>query len=371
MKQTRQANIFCILLIMMLLLPDGAHAQETDAQAAGIASEDAIAELQKKLQEQQLQLDSQKQALSELIKSDSDRANTQQEQIAAQQKLIDDQRKTIQSMQASIDRLSQTDPNQLSEEEIALRSRLQTLEDSITKSQDASSTSFDAKSFPGSIPIPGEAAAIRIGGFVKANMAFNFDTIGSQDSFIVGTIPTGPQEGGDSQVNLTVSQSRLNFDLRDQTNLGMMRAFIEGDFAGDDDTFRLRHAFGQFRYFLIGKTDSAFVDTQAKPEELDFEGINGEINTRQTQIRYFPEIGKHWNLIISLEDPQPEIQNGTGISLIPDMIVSIRRTWFDRWHIKTALLLRKLRASWDDDPDITFALSLFLKTAQIMQKAGD
>jgi hypothetical protein len=320
------------------------------------------------LQQQQQQLTKLEQSLAELQQSGTETAQAQQEQIKTQQELIDEQRKTIRSMQASIDQLKLFDPNQLSDEEVAYRNRLETLEDSIAQSQESSSTIIDTESFPSSIPIPGTAAAIRIGGFVKANMALSFDTIGSQDSFIVGTIPTNEQDQGESAVNLTVSQSRLNFDLRDKTQLGALRAFIEADFAGEGDVFRLRHAYGQFRDFLIGKTDSTFSDAGARPEELDFEGINGEINVRQTQIRYFPKIGKDWNLLLSLEDPQPEINNGEGITQNPDVVISIRRDWFERWHIKTGLLLRRIRASWDIDPDVKddtngWAISLSGKTA--------
>jgi len=335
---------------------------------AEVTSEAKTAELLEMLQQQQQQLTQLEQSLSEMQKSNTETAQAQQEQIKAQQELIDEQRKTIRSMQASIDQLILFDPNQLSDEEIAFRSRLETLEDSIAQSQEASSTKIDAKSFPNSIPIPGTAAAIRIGGFVKANMAISFDTIGSEDSFIVGSIPTNPQEQGESEVNLNVSQSRLNFDLRDQTQLGALRAFIEADFAAEGDVFRLRHAFGQFQDFLIGKTDSAFVDTEARPEELDFEGINGAINVRQTQIRFFPAIGKDWNLVLSLEDPKPEINNGEGITQNPDIVIAIRRTWFERWHVKTGLLLRRIRGSWDVDPNVKddtngWAVSLSGKTS--------
>jgi len=328
------------------------------------------------LQQQQQKLTELEQALAELKASDSAAVQAQQKQITMQQETIDDQRKTIRSMQAQIDQLALFDPNQLSDEEIAFRNRLETLEDSIAQSQDAASTTIDAESFPSSIPIPGTAAAIRIGGFVKANMAFNFDTIGSDDRFIVGSIPTDPQQEGESEVNLTVSQSRLNFDLRDRTKIGALRAFIEADFAEEGDVFRLRHAFGQLQNVLIGKTHTAFMDVEATPEELDFEGINGAINVRQTQVRFFPPIGKDWNLLISLEDPEPEINNGEGISQNPDIVLSVRRTWFERWHVKTGLLLRKIRGSWDADPDVKddtagWALTISGKTAVPKWNAND
>jgi hypothetical protein len=41
--------------------------------------------------------------------------------------------------------------------------------------------------------------------------------------------------------------SRFNLDLRTPTGVGAMRAFIEGDFAGTNRAFRLRHAYGQWK----------------------------------------------------------------------------------------------------------------------------
>ncbi len=52
------------------------------------------------------------------------------------------------------------------------------------------------------------------------------------------------------------------------------------------------------------------MDTEASPEELDFEGINGRINKRHTQFRYFPDIGQDWNLAVALEEPDVVVQGG-------------------------------------------------------------
>jgi hypothetical protein len=45
-----------------------------------------------------------------------------------------------------------------------------------------------------------------------------------------------------------------------------MRAFIEGDFAGDGRLFRLRHAYGQWKSLVIGQTWSTFADPEAEPD---------------------------------------------------------------------------------------------------------
>ncbi len=355
-----------ILFWAGICLPSISTAQSSAAENAPPTSNEAKPESEKlqaslddlleMLKKQQAQLDAQQQqirAQAELIttlqagqnsetQARDQKTKKQEETIESQAENIEAQRRAMQSLQQQVDQIAESTSEQLTDEEKQLRSRLETLEDSIKASEEADSSRYDTKSFPGSIPISGTSAALRIGGFVKMNIVESFDAIGSKDRFIVGTIPV-PQESGQAQAALTVSQSRLNFDLREQTQYGPLRAFIEGDFAGVEDTFRLRHAYGQYGDFLIGKTWTTFMDSAASPEELDFEGINGRINVRQPQIRYTPQIGKELDLILSFEDPDPQITGGQSISQIPDTVVSIRRTFLDRWHIKSSALLRQIK----------------------------
>lgn len=222
-----------------------------------------------------------------------------------------------------------------------------------TTSERADTISFvnyDRSQFAGAFLIPQTNTAMRIGGQVKANYIQSFNSVGIQDRFIVGTIPTSNDSDDDdrqSQAALTVQQSRLNFEVRKDAGIEQVRAFIEGDFSGNDDTFKLRHAFGQYRSILAGKTWTAFMDIEASPEEVDFEGLNSRITVRQTQLRYFPSIGQDWNLVFSLEDPQPSITGGTGVSKIPDFVTSVRGFVRERWNVQTALLLRQLSATWE------------------------
>ena len=217
---------------------------------------------------------------------------------------------------------------------------------------------YDPTKFPGAIPLPGTAAALRIGGFVKANVVQSFESVGSQDRFIVGSIPTDPAVRGDSEAALTASQSRLSFELREDSDVGQFRSFIEADFAGTGDSFRLRHAFGQYGQVLAGKTWSTFMDTEASPEEVDFEGINGRVNTRRTQMRYFPSIGQQWNMAVALEDPEVTVLNGEGLSQIPDVVLSAKRSvrgpllGEQLWHLKAAALFRNIRARPTLNPEL-------------------
>ncbi len=212
-------------------------------------------------------------------------------------------------------------------------------------------------SFAGSWPLPDTDARLRIGGFVKLAIIENLDPLLTEDRFIVGGIPAKGEllPGAEEDVTLSVAQSRLNLELRDKSPLGDLRAFIEGDFNGTGDTFRLRHAFGQFRSALAGKTWSTLMDLDASPEEVDFEGINGRINVRQAQLRFFPELTDSLNLSISAEDPNPDVTGGTGVSRIPDIVVGVdsfgfQKGFLDRfnrrpgWSARLALLLRNISA---------------------------
>jgi len=218
------------------------------------------------------------------------------------------------------------------------------------RAETVSFVNYDKSTFAGAFLIPNTETALRIGGRVKANVVQSFNSVGSQDRFIVGTIPTTNDSADNdrqSEAALTVQQSRLNFEVRQNSGIDQVRAYIEGDFSGDDDTFKLRHAFGQYRSVLAGKTWTAFMDTEASPEEVDFEGLNSRIIVRQTQLRYFPSIAQDWNLAVSLEDPQPSISGGSGVSKIPDLVTSVRGFVRNRWNVQAALLLRQLSANWE------------------------
>jgi len=227
---------------------------------------------------------------------------------------------------------------------------------SVAKAQVDDPTQALLSDFVGAWRLPGTDAALRIGGYVKTAIVYNNDPLDIPDRFVVGSIPVGVADStAEAESSITANQSRLNFDLREPTEFGILRAFVEGDFLGDGDTFRLRHAFGQWNRVLAGKTWSAFMDTDASPEEVDFEGLNARVNVRQSQVRLMPERGSEYGLEVSLEDPNPEVQNGEGVTRAPDLVVTGRFTPSDRLHLKLALLGRQIRAQ--SDPSFGYGVS--------------
>ena len=211
---------------------------------------------------------------------------------------------------------------------------------------DPSSTIFDPD-FPGAWHLPGTTSAMKIGGYVNLALIDSFDPLVSTDRFIVGSIPPegvvvpGAREG----TTVSASQTRLNLEVREQTSRGALRAFVEGDFEGEGDTFRLRHAYGQYGSLLAGKTWSTFANIDALPEEVDFEGINGVVLQRQSQLRYFPRLGKGISMVFSLEDPRTDVQNGTGEQGHGDFVLSVDRLPLGElgaWNYKVSAIVRDL-----------------------------
>ena len=232
-----------------------AIASQTEDPASSVAALQTLVEKQQALLEQQaVQLAQQQKALAYLQKQLNDLSKKQQAIVAPMQQQSDQiasQTQALTGLQTEIDKVKQAQQEKLgkpSADEIALKERLAALESSVAEIPQDPATMMGMESFPGSIRIPGTNAAIKFGGYVNVNYARSFAPLASKDRFIVGSIPVpNTNDAVQQSTSLTANQSRFNVDVREKTSVGEFRAFMEGDFVGNDvatdNTFRLRHAF--------------------------------------------------------------------------------------------------------------------------------
>ena len=154
----------------------------------------------------------------------------------------------------------------------------------------------------------------KFGGYLKVDLIHDFDDIGNTDAFDVRTIPTSGEASDGSNTRLHARQTRFNMDVRGPLeDIGEeFHGFVEGDFFGDGNTFRMRHAYGEIGQYLAGQTWSTFLDDGAMPETLDFESPIAFPQIRQTQFRYTrrDEDGDSW--AISIEDPDSDVEEPAG-----------------------------------------------------------
>jgi hypothetical protein len=264
----------------------------------------------------------------------------------------------------------------------AVEEPLAKIEESVQRIRDLPSDVVSAGDFPGSMRVPGTDVAMKVAGLVRATAVNTFGPLGTEDRFVTSSIPVAgsPEAGKEPRFVLTAIPSRVNLDVRTPTGVGAMRAFVEGDFAGDGRVFRLRHAYGQWKSLVIGQTWSTFADPEAEPDGIDFEGLNAIALFRQPLVRWTKPLGERFSFAAAAENPAPDITSARGVSQVPDLVVRVR--WqpeagrqqgplgikgpFARMnvfrkdaHVNLALLLRQIRGEPLDQPNTTLATAGF------------
>ena len=209
---------------------------------------------------------------------------------------------------------------------------------------------------------------IQFGGFARVDFMVDLDPIGNADSFDTNSIPVegDPDAELGGSANLSARQTRLDVDVRNNTPVGLMRAYVEGDFFGTSNAFRLRHAYGEWKGLLGGQTWSTFQDISAQPFTWDYEGSDAMIFVRQAQIRYTATPSDQFEWAVAVEDPDSQIAaaagiSGSGRSEWPDIPAHLRFTQI--WgHIQLGGIFRQLRFVGDggeiDDSAFGYGLDL-------------
>lgn len=205
--------------------------------------------------------------------------------------------------------------------------------------------------FPKSVQIPGTDASFSIGGYVKVDFIQDFDGIGNAYDFQTNSIPIDGSAAADQDGRTTIHarETRFNLDFRAKK----FRAFVEGDFYGDKNAFRLRHAYGEFGRLLGGQTWSTFQDISARPLTVDFEGPDAEIFVRQAMLRWTQPLSKGVAWALAVESPSPDIavpsdETGVAQSNVPDFVTHLRFTG-KKGHAQLGAVLRQLRFDGEGD----------------------
>ena len=224
--------------------------------------------------------------------------------------------------------------------------------------------------FDRGLVIYGSDVALKIGGYVKADLIHDFDPIGSKDFFDTTTIPVDVVPYQNTRFH--ARQSRLSFDTRWRIDGEIARAYIEGDFFGgapnendpsgsnsqSNDDFRLRQAYGRLGRFTAGQTWTTFTDPAAVPQTIDFEGAVSNVNRRQGLVRWDqPLVDDFLFWAVAVENPDimieaPSAVTGMGRTESPDFITRLRLTP-DWGEFQSAFVLRELGFQPTNQPVIT------------------
>lgn len=208
--------------------------------------------------------------------------------------------------------------------------------------------------YPNYFRLPGTKTFMKIGGYAKSDFIFDPRPAGDSDRFIPASIPIPPLADV-SNSTVSVRPSRINVDfLVPYKEQRSVRFFLEVDFFGSNSTTpRLRHAYAQGLNFLVGQTFSNFMDPDAGPDTLDFQGPNSQVSIRNPQMRYTIRLQKSTTASISIEKPTSDVAFETPQftalpnSPSPDGTVQLRHE-MKSGHVQLSAIFRDIAASVPD-----------------------
>jgi len=176
---------------------------------------------------------------------------------------------------------------------------------------------------------------LKIGGYFKPQMIFDFSPAGNTDAWDPRTIPVDGSEGQNFRIH--ARDSRFSLDVRVPAQARELRMFVEADFAeGTGYTLRLRHAYGTWGSLLAGQTWSTFMDELVIPKTIDLEPPMSFPFLRVAQMRVTHTLSERGTWSIAVEDPAhkldiPATMSGKEEHPAPDVTGRLR--WVGgTWH---------------------------------------
>ena len=183
----------------------------------------------------------------------------------------------------------------------------------------------------GSFKLPGSDTSMKIGGVLRADFTYDFDTGNDalgDGSFYFSTIPLDgtAAERRDGEFRFSSQQTWLDIATSTPSEYGEITTYVSftfsttggrdlsNEFTRNGHTPRLAEAYGTIGPITAGQTVSTFIDYSSYPTTLDFFGPVGETWLYQTLIRYTHDVGDGMVLKLALENP--EIQ-AVGTPLVP------------------------------------------------------
>ena len=181
---------------------------------------------------------------------------------------------------------------------------------------------------------------------IRLNGAYDINGLQSEQTFDTYEIPVDSANTGDGRFFLSPYQTRFGIEAQKETSLGNIFIKLEGDFLGNNNSFRIRQAYGVIKSFLLGKARSVFSDPEAIPNKVDREGPNSSLNQRTVQIRFQPPKINVIRWAVSLETPDPNITDPDSLETepafqsFPDVASNINFS-SDSWgHVQLASVFR-------------------------------
>jgi hypothetical protein len=200
--------------------------------------------------------------------------------------------------------------------------------------------------------IPGTETRYLIAGFAQLDASWTRRELSGdeKDAFLASAIPFG---AADSDTRLGIRASQINAILQTATSWGELTALAQADLFAYEEGARpnltqLAARLGE--WLTVGKTYTTFMDDEAWPATLDYNGPSGAVFVRQLVLRGSVPLGESLRLEAALEDAQAEGSAAgpsfsvSGSADRPDFVTRLRYGG-ERVHAQLAVLSRSVTYS--------------------------
>ena len=231
-------------------------------------------------------------------------------------------------------------------------------------------------------PITFESGTWRftLGGYLKLDLIHDFNANTNPDAFNPRAIPVDGSDGTNTLIY--ARQTRLTFGMEGPLEGRQLKLYVEGDFFGTGNAFRLRHAYGKYGVLLAGQTWTTMMDELNIPPTIDYETPVAAPFIRQGMLRITTTPSKNSELAFAVEEADPEVVNPTGLAGAvekswPDLTARYRLR-YDRGHVQLSGFVGQTRFKTEagSTSDITIGgvilstrLRLFARDAAYFQAA--
>ena len=217
--------------------------------------------------------------------------------------------------------------------------------------------SLSAQTSPSPITFGSGSWQFALGGYVKLDLIHDFDPNSSSDSFDPRSIPVDGSKGTNTRVH--ARQTRLSLGIAGPAEGRDLELFLEGDFYGTGNTFRVRHAYAQYGVLLTGQTWTTVMDERQYPADDQLRGAIGRalrptrpsahhsrtLKAQRSGVRYR---GKRPG------DPDPTRRSGNHREAWPDFTTRFRFN-HSRGHVQLSGFVgrARFRAAMGGTNDVT------------------
>jgi hypothetical protein len=201
--------------------------------------------------------------------------------------------------------------------------------------------------------IPGTQVRYVLAGFVQLDALWTRRELAGEekDAFITSAIPF---DAAPSDTRFNARASQLNGILKAPTRLGELTAHAQADlFAYEEgaqpNLTQLVARLGE--WLTLGKTYSTFMDDEAWPATLDYNGPSGALFARQFVLRLGAPLGEKLRVEAALEDPQSDDADR------PDFVARLR-FGSERLHAQLGALSRSSSPASGDGISVSAGLGV-------------